>query len=71
MTMLFFDPTVIRALRKTKKISLAELGRILDVSARTISAWENSEGRLSAKALADIANLFEVNTEIFFKTRRS
>lgn len=68
--MIFFDPTVIRALRKANNLTLAELARRLDVGGKTISAWENGEGKLSAKDLASIANVFDVNITVFYKKRR-
>lgn len=68
--MIFFDPTVIRALRKAANLTLAELARRLDISPGTIAAWENGEGKLSARDLASIANVFDVNITVFYKKRR-
>lgn len=68
--MIFFDPTVIRALRKAHKLTLAELAKRVDVTASTISAWENGDSKLSAKDLASVANVFDVNTSLFYKQRR-
>ncbi len=68
--MIFFDYTVIRALRKAQKLTLSELAKRVDVTASTISAWENGENKLSAKDLAAIANVFDVNVSVFYKKRR-
>ena len=68
--MIFFDHTVIRALRKANKLTLAELAKRVDVTPSTISAWENGESKLSAKDLAAIANVFDVNVSVFYKKRR-
>lgn len=68
--MIFFDHTVIRALRKAHKLTLSELAKMVDVTASTISAWENGDSKLSARDLASVANVFDVNVSVFFKKRR-
>lgn len=66
---IFFDPTVIRKLRKTKQLTLSGLGRMLDVGANTISSWEDGRSKIPASELAVLANVLGVEVSVFFKKR--
>lgn len=66
-SIIFFDPTMIRVARKARKLTLAELGRIVGYSGKTISGWESGETQISSKNLAIVANALQVPITIFFK----
>lgn len=65
----FFDPTMIRVVRKARKLTLAELGRRVGYSGKAISGWESGETRITAKDLAVLGNALQVPAQIFFKTK--
>ncbi|MCM1439103.1 MAG: helix-turn-helix domain-containing protein [Roseburia sp.] len=56
----------IRALRKTKNISQAELGRQLGYSARTVSDWENESTEPNISAIRALVSFFEITYDEFF-----
>lgn len=53
----------LRKLRKEKKISQNELGKILNLSQRTISSYENSERFPDEITLNNIADYFNVSMD--------
>lgn len=56
----------IKLLRKGKKLTQMELGKILGYSARTISDWENGETEPNISAIKDLVKFFDITYEEFF-----
>ena len=56
----------IRALRKAKGISQADLGKELGYSARTVSDWENGSTEPNIAAIKDLVRFFEISYDEFF-----
>lgn len=57
----------IKILRKTKEINQEELGKILNISRRSVSAIENGETDLSTKQLEKLSEFFNVSTDYLIK----
>ena len=55
--------TRIKELRVNKDLSQEELGKILGVTQRTVSGWENNEYFPSAEALIKMADIFNVSID--------
>ena len=53
----------IRLLREAKGLNQTELGKVLSVSFRTISAWELGEHAPDIDRIVDIAKFFDVTTD--------
>lgn len=51
----------LRKLRKEKKVSLADLSKIIGVTAKTVSRWEKDESAINKKNAILLANYFEVS----------
>lgn len=58
----------IRHLRMAADISQSELGRVLGVSFQQVQKYESGTNRLSAGALFQVATLFGVPIELFYRT---
>ena len=58
---------IIRALRKSKRLSQGELGEKLGYSARTISDWENGNTEPNITAIKAIVKLFDITYNEFFE----
>ena len=56
----------IQQLRKSKKMSQGELGKILGFSARTISDWEHGNTEPNITAIKAIVKFFDISYEEFF-----
>ncbi|MCI8596159.1 MAG: helix-turn-helix transcriptional regulator [Clostridia bacterium] len=56
----------IRNLRKSKKMSQEQLGKILGYSARTVSDWENGSTEPNISAIKGIVSFFEISYDEFF-----
>ena len=56
----------IRNLRKSKKMSKEQLGKILGYSARTVSDWENGSTEPNISAIKGIVSFFEISYDEFF-----
>lgn len=50
-------------LRKIKKISQAELGKIIGVAQNTLSNWENGNREIDNESLIKLADYFDVSTD--------
>lgn len=57
---------VIKLLRKSKKLSQAELGMRLGFSARTVSDWEHGNTEPNIATIKAIVKLFDITYEEFF-----
>lgn len=57
----------IRALRKNKKLTQAELGKVLGYSARTVSDWENDCTEPNIVAIKSLVKFFEITYDEFFE----
>ena len=57
----------IRALRKNKKLTQAELGKALGYSARTVSDWENGCTEPNIVAIKSLVKFFEISYDEFFE----
>ncbi len=57
----------IRFLRKKNKLSQAELGKMVGVSNRAVSKWENGESFPSTDTLLSVATAFGVTLDFFLK----
>ncbi len=53
----------IKELRTEKKISQAELGRLLSVSQDTVSLWENSKSLPPADIIIELSVIFTVSCD--------
>lgn len=53
----------IKDLRENKKITQAELAKILDVSPSTIGMWEQNRRTPDAESLKKISNVFNVSVD--------
>lgn len=58
---------IIRALRKNKKLTQAELGKMLGYSARTVSDWENGCTEPNIAAIKSLVKFFEITYDEFFE----
>lgn len=56
----------IKCLRKGKKLTQAELGKILGYSARTVSDWENGDTEPNISAIKSIVKFFDISYEELF-----
>ncbi|MDE6275051.1 MAG: helix-turn-helix transcriptional regulator [Clostridia bacterium] len=57
----------IRTLRKNKKMTQAELGKVLGYSARTVSDWENGCTEPNIVAIKTLVRFFEISYDEFFE----
>lgn len=55
--------TIIRTLRKERRISQTELAKAVNVSQATVTAWETSKAEPSSSALDALANYFNVSSD--------
>lgn len=53
----------IRELRKEKKMSQSELGKLIGVSQTTVTAWETGRAEPSSTFVSKLADLFNVSTD--------
>lgn len=53
----------IRDLRKQKKLSQTELGKLVHVSQQTVTAWENNKAEPTSSAVVQLAEVFNVSTD--------
>ena len=53
----------IRELRKQKKLTQAELAKVMSVSQQTVGAWETGRAIPGSDTLGDLADLFNVSTD--------
>lgn len=57
----------IRVLRKSKKLTQAELGKVIGYSARTVSDWKNCCTESNIAAIKELVKFFEVTYDEFFE----
>ncbi|MDE7082309.1 MAG: helix-turn-helix domain-containing protein [Clostridia bacterium] len=57
---------IIRELRKNKKLSQNELGKLLGFSARTVSDWENGNTEPNIATIKALVHFFDITYEEFF-----
>jgi len=57
---------IIKNLRKSKKMTQAELGKVFGFSARTVSDWENGATEPNIKTIKAIVKFFDISYEEFF-----
>ncbi len=57
-------------LRTEKKLSQAELGKLLGVTNKAVSKWENGTAKPNTKLIPKIAEIFEVSVEELFACKR-
>ncbi|MGZ7862307.1 helix-turn-helix domain-containing protein [Ligilactobacillus salivarius] len=53
----------LRDLRNEKKLTQDDLGKMLDVSGKTIGAWERDSRQPNIEAINKIASIFNVSTD--------
>lgn len=53
----------IRDLRKEKRLSQTELGKLIHVSQQTVTAWENNKAEPTSSAVVQLAEVFNVTTD--------
>lgn len=53
----------IRDLRKQKRLSQTELGKLVHVSQQTVTAWENNKAEPTSSAVVQLAEVFNVSTD--------
>ncbi|WP_019205473.1 helix-turn-helix domain-containing protein [Limosilactobacillus ingluviei] len=53
----------IRDLRKEKRLSQTELGKLIHVSQQTVTAWENNKAEPTSSAVVQLAEVFNVSTD--------
>ena len=53
----------IRELRKQKRLTQAELAKLMSVSQQTVGAWETGRAIPGSDTLGDLADLFNVSTD--------
>jgi transcriptional regulator with XRE-family HTH domain len=53
----------IRELRKQKRLTQAELAKVMSVSQQTVGAWETGRAIPGSDTLGDLADLFNVSTD--------
>lgn len=58
----------LKAIRENRKMKQVDLAQILDVSQRTISAWETGRRTPSPKYMQQIEDIFDVPKEDIFFT---
>lgn len=56
----------IKALRRGKNLTQAELGKQLGYSARTVSDWENGATEPNISAIKALVEFFDITYEEFF-----
>lgn len=57
----------IKVLRKSKRLSQAELGKVLGYAARTVSDWENGSTEPNISAIKAMVHFFEITYDEFFE----
>ncbi len=57
----------IRNMRKNKKITQSELGKVLGYSARTVSDWENGCTEPNIVAIKALVKFFDISYDEFFE----
>lgn len=57
---------VIKLLRKSRNLSQTELGKVLGVSARTVSDWEHNNTEPNIHAIRTLVKFFDISYEEFF-----
>lgn len=58
---------LIKKLRKERKMTQADLAKLLDVAPTAVSAWERNENRPLMDKLTKIAEIFGVPVTVFFE----
>ena len=53
----------LRALRNEKKLTQNELGKLLNVSGKTIGTWERDSRQPNIEAINKLASIFDVTTD--------
>lgn len=53
----------LRALRNEKKLTQDELGKLLNVSGKTIGTWERDSRQPNIEAINKLASMFDVTTD--------
>ena len=53
----------LRALRNEKKLTQDELGKLLNVSGKTIGTWERDSRQPNIKVINKLASIFDVTTD--------
>lgn len=53
----------LRALRNEKKLTQDELGKLLNVSGKTIGTWERDSRKPNIEAINKLASIFDVTTD--------
>lgn len=53
----------IRTLRKEKRMSQTELGKLVNVSQQTVTAWENNKAEPTSGAVTRLSEIFNVSTD--------
>lgn len=53
----------LRALRNEKKLTQDELGKLLNVSGKTIGTWERDSRQPNIEAINKLASIFDVTTD--------
>ena len=53
----------LRALRNEKKLTQDELGKLLNVSGKTIGTWEKDSRQPNIEAINKLASIFDVTTD--------
>ena len=53
----------LRALRNEKKLTQDELGKLLNVSSKTIGTWERDSRQPNIEAINKLASIFDVTTD--------
>lgn len=56
----------IKFLRKSKRLSQTELGKVLGFSARTVSDWENGNTEPNITTIKALVKFFDITYEEFF-----
>ncbi|SDN56319.1 Transcriptional regulator, contains XRE-family HTH domain [Psychrobacillus sp. OK028] len=56
----------IKKLRKSQKITQAEMGKALNLANTTIASWESGSKSLTAEKLYEVATIFNVPVSYFF-----
>jgi repressor LexA len=59
---------IIKSLRKSKKMTQADLAKLLNVAPTSVSAWERNENRPLMDKLTILSDIFEVPITRFFET---
>lgn len=56
----------IRKLRKSRNMTQAEMGKVLNLANNTISGWESGSNSLTVEKINEVATVFNVPASYFF-----